>query len=97
IVGGTELEGYIEALQEIFNQMDKHLRVSGKRLGDNDRTLGTIVTTVDDIAVSLTGFKGIVKRLRILSISMKIESSRLGTNDSSFSAIAEDVDKLATL
>lgn len=45
---------------------------------------------------SLSGFKKIVKTLKMLSVSTQIEAARLGSNDSGFNALAEDVEKLST-
>jgi methyl-accepting chemotaxis protein len=97
LVGGRALEGYIEALQKLFEQMNTYLDLSGKKLNHNSETLLTILTTSDNIALRLAGFNRIVKHLRILGISTRIESARLVGSHDAFSNIADDVNKLSDL
>jgi DNA-binding ferritin-like protein len=97
LLSGTGLELHGEALQKLFDQMSAYLDISGKKLNSNTGTLRTVLGTSDDIALHLVGFNRIVKHLRILGISTKIESARLAGGNNAFSNIADDVEKLSGL
>jgi methyl-accepting chemotaxis protein len=97
LVSGRDFEGYIEALQKLFERMNTYLALSRKKLNHNSETLLTILKTSDSIALHLAGFNRIVKHLRILGISTRIESARLVGGHDAFSNIADDVNKLSDL
>ncbi len=97
LVSGRALEGYMKALQELFEQMNTYLDLSRKQLNRNSDTLLAILKNSDNIALHLTGFNRIVKHLRILGISTRIESARLVGSHDAFSNIADDVNKLSEL
>jgi methyl-accepting chemotaxis protein len=97
LVSGAGLEGHREALQKLFDQMRAYLDLSGRKLNSNTGTLRTILGTSDDVALHLVGFKRIVKHLRVLGISTKIESARLAGGNNAFANIADDVEKLSGL
>ena len=97
LVSGRALEGCMEGLQKLFGQMNAHLDLSGKKLSHNSETLLTILKTSDNIALHLAGFNRIVKHLRILGISTRIESARLVGSHDAFSNIADDVNRLSDL
>ncbi len=97
LVAGRALEGYMEALQKLFGQMSAYLDLSRKKLCHNSETLLTILQTSDNIALHLVAFNRIVKHLRILGISTRIESARLVDSHDAFSNIADDVTRLSDL
>jgi methyl-accepting chemotaxis protein len=97
LVSGRTLEGYSETLQKLFEQMNTYLGLSEKKLDHNSETLLTILKTSDAIALHLAGFDRIVKHLRILGISTRIESARLVGSHDAFSNIADDVNRLSDL
>ena len=87
----------MEALQKLFEQMNTYLDLSRKKLSHNSETLLTIVETSDNITLHLAAFNGIVKHLRILGMSTRIESARLVDSHDAFSNIADDVNRLSDL
>lgn len=97
LVSGRALEGYMEALQKLFEEMNTYLDLSRKKLSHNSETLLTVLKTSDNIALHLAAFNRIVKHLRILGISTRIESARLVGSHDAFSNIADDVNKLSDL
>jgi hypothetical protein len=97
LINGEELKRDVGSLQELFTQMERYLKSSDMELVRSAETLRTILTEVEKALGPLVAFKKIVKHLRMLAISTKIESARLLTGDGSFSTIADDVEKLSTL
>ena len=91
------MRGTERPCRSFFGQMSTYLDLSGRKLNHNTGTLGTILGTSDDIARHLVGFNRIVKHLRVLGISTKIESARLADGSNAFGNIADDVEKLSGL
>ncbi len=92
-----ELERHVETLRESLSRMHYYLDGSGKNLARSMEILRSVMGGIDEIKTPLLGFKRIVKHLRVLSVSTKIESARFSAGDSSFSNIANDVEKLSAL
>ena len=97
LMSGRAFEGCMEALQKLFGQMSTYLDLSRRKLNHNSETLLTILKTSDNIALHLVAFNRIVKHLRILGISTRIESARLVDSHDAFSNIADDVNRLSDL
>ncbi len=97
LIRSGELEEDMDALQELFDQMDLYLKSSEGKLTRSTGTLTAILKEVDKARTPLAGFRRIVKHLRMLSVSTKIESARLATGETGFGAIADDVEKLSGL
>ncbi len=88
--GIFELEGFL-------NQSSEYLSESSKLISKDKQDLLNIAKKIYTIIDNLDGFRKIVKRLRMLGVSTKIESSRLGTDDHGFTTIADQVENLSSL
>jgi methyl-accepting chemotaxis protein len=97
LVQSEEMERCVETLQEFLGRMNRYLGASGERLELSMGILRSIMNESGRIKVPVTGFRKIVKRLRMLSISTKIESARFAANDNGFRNIADDVEKLSAI
>jgi len=84
-----EVEKFSREFQELFQVCEA---VDPMRGGGLLRSIGA---TVQDLQESMGGFRQIIKRLRVLAISTRIESSRLGSEGRGFSTLADDVEQLA--
>ncbi len=80
----------------LLNTIGEHLNTAAVTI-ENDRVdLENIYTKLSNIEDRLVGFDKIVKTLRMLGISAKVESARLNLGDSGFFLLAETVDKMSS-
>jgi methyl-accepting chemotaxis protein len=95
IMSGDDITHTIDGLRDILARIKENIsNVEGEfahELESLQRTLGI----VDTIKSPLENFKKIVKVLKILSISIKIESAQLGQDQAGFVTLADDVEKLS--
>jgi methyl-accepting chemotaxis protein len=86
--GITELKG-------LLKQFSEYLYNSVKDIDNKIEELNQILEKISTIVDDLSNFYKIVKQMRMLCISTKIESSRLGDDDRGFNMLADNVEKLA--
>lgn len=91
------LETGVAELNVLILNFSNSLGKSADALGSNKDKLSTILESVNNIVAGFQGFRRIIKQLKMLGISTKIETSRLGTDDKGFNTIADNVDRLAQL
>jgi methyl-accepting chemotaxis protein len=97
LLSGEKINNAIDGLQNVLRDFNKYLEHSENELEEYIRTVKNILDIINEVQVPLSGFKKIVKHLRIFGISTKIENSRLTDSDTDFSALAEHVYKLSDL
>ncbi|MBU1101825.1 MAG: methyl-accepting chemotaxis protein [Bacteroidetes bacterium] len=85
----------IKELTWLLKQFGESLTDSAKEIRNDREELLLILSKINQISNEFKGFGKIVKQLRMLGISTKIESSRLGSEDAGFFQLAEYVDKLS--
>jgi methyl-accepting chemotaxis protein len=88
--GINELNSFLENFREYLESSTEEIRT-------NISVLYKILPSIEAINKQRDGFDKIVKHLRMLGISTKIESARLGTEDQGFYALADTVNKLSGL
>jgi methyl-accepting chemotaxis protein len=88
--GINELNFFLENFRE-------YLESSTNEIRSDISVLYKILPSIEAINKQQNGFDKIVKHLRMLGISTKIESARLGTEDQGFYVLAETVNKLSGL
>jgi methyl-accepting chemotaxis protein len=93
----TELMSVIESFRDLLDHMNDYIKQTESGFKNGTEVLQDIYKNISNIYKPVTGFKKIIKTLRILSISTKIESSQLNHNSNGFVTIAEEVERLATL
>ncbi|MCX5811776.1 MAG: methyl-accepting chemotaxis protein [Proteobacteria bacterium] len=96
-MSGNEIVNIINGLRELLNNMQGYIVQAEAEFSQGITALQDIINIVDNIYKPISGFKKIVKTLKILGISTKIESSQLRQDNNGFVTIAEDVEKLSIL
>ncbi|MBI5142467.1 MAG: hypothetical protein HZA20_09825 [Nitrospirae bacterium] len=89
------IEDAIEGLHEQVSILSGHLDACEQRMSGSIDALRTVGGIIDSICGTSRGFKRIVRTLRVLAISTRIESSRLGAGAGGFNTLANDTEKLA--
>ena len=87
----------VKELRGVLVQIKSFIDETNSRFNEGQNELSNVNKTLGDIVDNLSGFKSLVKHLRMLGISTKIESVRLGLEDRGFYTLAEDVEKLSTM
>ncbi len=91
------LDKGINELSNLIEQFSSLLAQSFNEISNDKNELLTIRGRVSLIVDELGGYRKIVKKLRMLGVATKIESTRLGTDDNGFNALADNVDGLSAL
>jgi hypothetical protein len=91
LMTGDEMKSAIDGLRDVIGLI-RELEDKSRR---NATTLQRILAVIGDLNDHLSGFHNIVRSLRILSVSTKIESSRLHGMDMGFHVLAKEVEELA--
>ena len=89
------LQNGINELNSFLNDFSTYLNLSINEIQNDKKELQKILPSIESISFQLSGFDKIVKQLRMLGISTKIESARMGSEDHGFYALSETVDKLS--
>ncbi|MBP6974286.1 MAG: methyl-accepting chemotaxis protein [Syntrophorhabdus sp.] len=93
----TELAMVVASFRDLLDRMNHYIREAESGFRNGTEILNDINQSIDNIYRPMASFKKIVKILRILSISTKIESAQINNYTNGFVTIADDVEKLATL
>ncbi len=84
-------------LGNLLNRMNSCMKESETGFKSAIIMLDLISNSIESIYKPIEQFRKIVKKLRIFSVSTKIENAHLNDKEISFIAISHDVDNLATL
>jgi methyl-accepting chemotaxis protein len=95
VITESFLKNGISELNWLLSQFSEYLSKSVKDVGSETIELSRILEKIDSIIDNLVSFYKIVKQMRMLCISTKIESARLGNDDRGFNMLADNVEKLA--
>jgi methyl-accepting chemotaxis protein len=91
------LNNGINELNILLKEFSDYLSKSAITIKSDEVELLKILESIHSVSDELSGFKRIVKHLRMLGISTKIESARLGNDDMGFNALADTVDRLSIM
>ena len=91
------LQKGINPLSSLMNEFSGYLTGSSMEIGNDINSLEDIYKNIVLIIDEQLGFSKIVKHLKMLGISTKIESVRIGSDEQGFYTLAENVDKLSSL
>jgi len=97
LMAGDEITAAMEGLQGILERMDQCLNGSPRRSSGGTGILHEIHDMIESARETLPSFRKIVKTLRTLGVSTRIESARLNNVDNSFYTLADDVEELSSL
>ena len=95
LLGSIEMDKNAETLASVLRLVEEHLVHSGQGMAKSVDMLERISTDLTAMDRPMAGFKAIVKRLKVLGVSTKIESSRLTGGDNGFYTLAHDVENLS--
>ncbi|HPN37441.1 MAG TPA: methyl-accepting chemotaxis protein [Melioribacteraceae bacterium] len=84
-------------LARIILELNAYFKKSITNINNDKNELLKILGFIENISNEISNFKKIVKHLRVLGISTKIEIARLGTDDKGFSALVQNVDRLSEI
>ncbi|MEI7811839.1 MAG: methyl-accepting chemotaxis protein [Ignavibacteria bacterium] len=87
----------IEELSQMLHQISKYLSDSAQDIQNGEISLQKIVLILIKVIEELSAFKRIVKHLRMLGISTRIESARLMQDDGGFNTLAGNVENLSSI
>ncbi|MGE5401521.1 MAG: hypothetical protein ACM3S2_14055 [Ignavibacteriales bacterium] len=97
LISDEIVESGINRLNRLLGQISSYLSNSSREIRDGESTLQEILDILANVVNNLSGFNRIIKHLRILGISTKIESARLISDNNGFNILAENVEKLSTI
>lgn len=97
LVRNEEVERDTSRFRDLSDAVDDHFRQSRLKLERGRDPLRRMGDTVSDAYGPLSAFRKIVKHLRMLSVSTRIESARLVNNDNSFDILAQSVENLSVM
>lgn len=89
------LDNGVVQLNSLLVELKDHFSKSIVEIKNDKNELVSILDKIMIIIDEIDGFKKIVKHLKVLGISTKIEIARLGTDDKGFSALVQNVDRLS--
>lgn len=95
LMSGPELATAMEQLKGVLGELNQYFGGVEGTLDGRAAVLGDILGLLKDIRQPLVGFKRVVKHLKVLGVSTKIESARLNSGNESFDSLAGDVEKLS--
>ncbi len=82
-------------LIKIIDDLNNYFNNSINNIISDKEELLNILHAIEKVTEEIQSFKKIVKHLRVLGISTKIEIARLGTDDKGFSSLVQNVDRLS--
>lgn len=97
LMSGAEIASAIEGLRGMVERMNVFLSRSGNESARNKEALRRVGRILGEVRGPLTEFKKVVRSLRVLGVSTKIESARLEQGSGDFRALADNVGDLAAL
>ncbi len=95
LLGGENARRSGDEISRHVDTLVANLGTVHRDLGDGLEDLAAIVELLETSTGESRGFRNLIKTLRVLGISTRIESARLGYTDTGFVSLAEDVEKLA--
>jgi len=97
ILESSAMKKTIGQFYEVLDRMDRHIRSSDTKFNNGMDALKEVRDVVSHVGNPLANFRKIVKKLKILSISTKIESAQLKHMEIDFVNLAGDVEQLSAL
>ncbi len=97
VLESSAMEKTIGQFRSVLDRMEGHIRRSDAKFDEGLRRLKEVQDVVSYVRDPLANFKKIVKKLKILSISTKIESAQLKRMEIDFVNLAGDVEQLSAL
>ncbi len=97
LVRNEEVERDASKFRDLFDAIGDHFSQSRIKTERGHDALRHMADTANEAYGPLSAFRKIVKHLRILSVSTRIENARLVNNDHSFDVLAKSVEELSVM
>ncbi len=94
-ITGRAIAGARDGLTRLVDDLERHFEQASGVSGGFRETLAAILETLRAADRSLANFEKLIRMLRMLGISTKIESARLTTEDTGFDTLSAAVAKLS--
>jgi methyl-accepting chemotaxis protein len=95
IMAGNDVAHTVHDVEDILDRIRNSLSGAENTFEHDLKALQHTLEIMNDIGKPLQSFKKLVKILKILSISTKIESAQIGKGQGGFITLADDVEKLS--
>lgn len=95
VASGARLDSLIDQLRQILAEMESYLVLTQRQNSQSSATLTTVNGLLKQVGEPLEGFRKMSRRLYILEVLIKIESSYLGDMGGEFINLALDIKKLS--
>jgi methyl-accepting chemotaxis protein len=95
IMSGNDITRTVHGVEDILERIKNSLSGAESAFEHDLKTLRQTLEIMNGIRKPLESFKKLVKILKILSISTKIESAQIGKGQTGFITLADDVEKLS--
>lgn len=97
LLDSSAMKGTIARFRDVLSQLERYMEEFHQRFESGYSALKDVGSAVSDVAVPMANFRKIVKKLKILGISTKIESAQLKKMEIDFANLAGDVEQLSEL
>lgn len=92
---GSEVEDAIYDLEEMLNRISLYLGHSDKELESNLTTLHSVIEIASEVEQTLEGFGKIIRMMRMLGVTTKIENAQFTNMQTNFSNLSNQVLQLS--
>jgi len=92
-VSGKEFAGFVNELSSKLEEMKEMSKGLDPEKGSG--RLRELSVSINDLSEYMRQFRPLIRRLKVLAISTRIESARLGNEGKGFETLANDVEKLS--
>ncbi len=97
LLDSSAMKGTIAQFREVLSQLERYIESFHHRFESGYAALKDVGNAVSDVGEPMANFRKIVKKLKILGISTKIESAQLNKMEIDFVNLAGDVEQLSEL
>lgn len=97
LLDSSAMKGTIAQFRDVMGQLERYVERLHQRFESGHASLQDVGSAVSDVGTPMANFRKIVKKLKILGISTKIESAQLKKMEVDFVNLAADVEQLSEL
>lgn len=97
ILDSTAIKRTVESFRDVLDSMERNIGQGQDRFQSGLIALSKVSAAVSNVGLPLANLRKIVKKLKILNISTKIESAQLKKMENDFTNLANDVEELSAM
>ncbi len=95
LLGGERIVQSTGGLSRLAHDLESFFDAAGRDLAGIEQSMTRIVAGLHSVEAEVLGFERVVRLLRILGVSTRIESARLTRRDTGFDTLSADVTQLS--